>query len=80
MAINRKEFTRKPSAGTGFLYRWKPETEITKKTKTAIVAEVGCEATPSSQGIDNNVTYVYEIVNNSGVLSRIAYVACDYVE
>ena len=80
MAINRKEFTRKPNASSGFLYRWKPETDIIKKTKSVIINEVGCDATPSSQGIDNNVTYVYELVNNNGVLSRIAYVACDYVE
>ena len=79
MGVNRKEFTRKPHGG-GFLYRWKPETEITKKGKKVIPPKVGCEATPSSQGIDNDVTYVYETVNNKGVLSRIAYVACDYVE
>jgi hypothetical protein len=74
----KKEFTRRPH--DKFLYRWSPETEITKKQKTVVAPETGCEATPSSQGIDNNVTYVYEVVNNNGVLSRIAYVACDYVE
>ena len=79
MGLKRKEFTRKPSAG-GQLYRWKPETSITKKGRTDRVAEVGCSATPSSQGFDNDVTFVYNVVNNNGVLSRIAYVACDYVE
>jgi hypothetical protein len=79
MGLNRKEFTRKPHTG-GQLYRWKPETDVIKKGKTAVPKKVGCDATPSSQGIDNDVTYVYETVNNNGVLSRIAYVACDYVE
>lgn len=75
----REKFSRKPHGGQ-FIYLWKPETEITKRGKKEKTVDVGCEATANSQGIDNNVTYVYEVVNTNGVLSRIAYVACDYVE
>jgi hypothetical protein len=74
----RKEFTRRPH--DKFLYRWKPETDLTKKAAPERVVVEGCTATPNSQGIDNDVTYVYELQNVNGVLSRIAYVACDYVE
>jgi hypothetical protein len=78
-STRRQEFTRKPHGGK-FIYTWKPETEITKKGKKVKTVETGCSATAGSQGIDNDVTYVYEKINTSGVISRIAYVACDYVE
>lgn len=84
MSLKRKQkegkvFTRRPH--DKFLYRWAPDTEITKKKKKVekVVVE-GCSATAGSQGVDNDVTYVYELVNLNNVLTRIAYVACDYVE
>ena len=79
MGIRRDSFVRKPTSN-GFIYRWKPEDELKKKVRKNPPPKVGCDATPSSQGEDYIVTFVYETVNNNGVLSRIAYVACDYVE
>ena len=76
----KKEFLRKPTGGQ-FIYGWTPETEITKKRKQETkVKLVGCDAIAGSQGIDNDVTFVYDTINTNSVLSRIAYVACDYVE
>ena len=79
MGTQRKEFSRKPHGGK-FIYTWKPETEITKKQRQESVKIEGCTTTAGSQGVDNDVTYVYEKINTNGVISRIAYVACDYVE
>ena len=74
----RPVFTRRPHSG--FLYRWSPETDINKHKNAKEQAELSCTATPSSQGSDDFVTYTYEVINTNGVLSRLAYVACDYVE
>ena len=75
-----REYPRAQVSGQ-FNYGWKPETEITKKRKKdGKVKLVGCSAKAGSQGIDNDVTFVYDTINTNGVLSRIAYVACDYVE
>lgn len=75
-----KEFARKPTGGR-FIYGWKPDTEITKKRKDKVTVKLeGCDAKAGSQGTDNVVTFVYDSINTNGVLSRIAYVACDYVE
>lgn len=75
-----KLFFRKPITGS-FIYRWKPD-PFSKNTPTSAgVNSVGCNATPLSQGFDNNVKYVVgKIINPNGTIYNLAYVECDYVE
>lgn len=78
--MDKKIFVRKPY--DKFLYKWSPDTEITKKTDVKLdklKTPFYCNAVTSSQGEDWVVTYVYDSVFD-GVYHRWAYVECDYVE
>ena len=39
-----------------------------------------CNATPGSNGVDSITMYVYNKVNINGIINKLAYVECDYVE
>lgn len=73
---NRETFIRKTSPNN--LYKWSPfKGDKKRKKKIKIKDSNGfCNATPGSQGIDNNVTYVY----NPSINGHLAYVECDYVK
>lgn len=61
------------------LYKWSPEPKtITKRPKEN--KPYYCSAVAGSQGEDWVSTYCYNITVINGVQSRLAYVACDYVE
>jgi hypothetical protein len=67
---------------TSNLYTWSPITPTYDKAqnKLNINNNFFCNATPGSQGQDNITTYVYNIsVTPNGILEKIAYVECDYV-
>ncbi len=76
----KKEFFRKPITGS-YIYRWKPD-EFTKKLSSNVgINPGGCNATPLSQGFDNNVKYVVgKIINPNGTVYNLAYVECGYIE
>ena len=60
-------------------YKWSPlPNDFSKKTKVG--KPYYCSAAVGSQGEDWISTYCYNITVINGVQSRLAYVACDYVE
>lgn len=72
----RKTFFRKTNPSN--LYKWTPfDGDKKRRKKSKISGDIEfCNATPGSQGIDNNVTYVYK----QSISGHLAYVECDYVE
>jgi hypothetical protein len=66
------------------LYTWCPEKPTYNKNtginRAKNSKKYSCTATPGSQGEDWITTYCYNIVNNNGLLQKIAYVECDYVK
>ena len=82
MSLGSKVFIRK---GVGpNLYKWSPQpTNFQKTNKEGGRREYRpyfCNATPNSQGEDWINTYCYNIVLVNSQQTRVAYVACDYVE
>ena len=70
-----KQFLGNKTSYGGFQYKWKPERGVSKKAR--VEKEKFCTARPFTQGIDNNVRYVFK---RNGSNEHIAYVECDYVE
>jgi len=70
---NRANIRR--TAGTD-VYQWKTNNFEKKKQGKGNLnrGRIGCDNTT---GIDNNTTYVFEILPNG---NHLAYVDCDYVE
>ena len=72
----KKKYTLKTYGSQ--LYKWSPlpfNKNIRKDEKPFY-----CSATAGSQGQDWVTTYSFNILVNDGIQSRLAYVACDYVE
>ena len=67
----------RPTDGA-FQYKWSPEkfNKKPKKRDKLVLRKKTCTATPGSQGFDNVVTYVYQLVGGQ----HLAYVECGYVE
>lgn len=79
----KRTFVRKPYGGPvakSKLYKWSPDETTRKAKKKRAVVVPKCTATPGSQGEDNVVQYVYQRVVVAGILKKLAYVECDYVE
>lgn len=64
------------------LYLWSPETDIKKSGSSGKTGKIGpsCTATKGSQGYDNVVGYVYNLVVVNGIQQDLAYVECNYVQ
>ena len=77
MPLQGKVFTRKTYGPQ--LYKWAP-VKNNKLAKKQIDVPYYCDATQGSQGQDWITTYCYNQVVTGIVISRYAYVACDYVE
>lgn len=77
----KKTFQRKPADG-GVKYKWSPIEKLPKDISQRKAKDKNrfCNATPSSQGEDFIVTYVYNSTFINGEEHRYAYVACDYVK
>ena len=76
-----KVFFRKTG---GFdVYKWCPGTNNYNKQNNSNSSRQNskyyCTATANSQGVDFISTYDYNIMVIDGLVSRLAYVACDYV-
>ena len=65
---------------TSELYTWTPPTPTYKQTQPLSTSNNYCTAIAGSQGEDWTTGYVYNITINTGVVQRLAYVACDYVQ
>lgn len=76
---NRKSYGTKPNQ-VPHPYRWQPLNDVARKTKQGVILISECTAIPYSQGEDYTTTYVYDKVLVGGVLHKLAYVECDYVE
>lgn len=76
MPLQKPIFTRKTYNNK--LYKWAP-TKIEKVRVTSPENPYYCDALPGSQGQDWITTYCYNQVVTGIVISRFAYVACDYV-
>jgi hypothetical protein len=79
MGSGKKTFIRKTGANGVGLYKWSPDTSVDKKVNDNVGSEYFCSTPSGSQGEDNAVTYVYDIVVVLGLPVRTAYVQCDYV-
>ena len=82
--MNNKKFLRNKPTNGGFKYKWSPTQDLPKdidvrntKRKKDNILKNFCNATPFSQGIDNKVKYVYEVISFT---ENKAYVECDYVK
>jgi len=74
-----RTFVRKPYDKS--LYKWSPQQDDKKAKKFLQSGNVGCTATPRSQGEDWIVTYVIETtLDSKNQVHKIAYVECDYVK
>lgn len=66
------------------LYTWSPDKSLKRGTPNEPcrhgTIKNYCTATAGSQGEDWYTTYVYDDVFVDGILQRLAYVSCDYVE
>ena len=62
------------------IYRWKPSDQNKLIFPTRTRKTIHCNATPGSQGFDNDTGYCYRVDIVGGVETHIAYVECDYVE
>lgn len=74
-----KTFVRKPYDKN--LYKWSPQQgdKIIKGQQQS--GNIGCTATPRSQGEDWIVRYMYNLeLDSQNQQHRIAYVECDYVK
>ncbi len=76
-----KPFFRNTNVGSNptQLYTWSPDTVIVKKKRKDDIIVEKCTATSGSQGVDPNVTYVYELLFLDGKQQKMAYVECGYV-
>lgn len=79
MGSSKKTFIRKTGGNGAGLYKWSPDASIDKKVVDDVGSAYFCSTPPGSQGKDNVVTYVYNIVVVVGLPVRTAYVQCDYV-
>ena len=81
---DKKLYSRKTGYGyrSQKLYLWSPETDIKKVNQNRVNISVGpsCTATSGSQGYDNIVGYVYNLVVIDGIQKNLAYVECNYVQ
>jgi hypothetical protein len=77
---SKKIFGRNPTRG--YVYQWQPQDDKTKLGKDVgkLKGNVGCDATPYSQGDDYITTYTYNVYLVGSVVHKLAYVACDYVK
>ena len=62
------------------VYKWQPQTDVTKKRRGASTVVPECTAEAGSQGEDWVGTYVYKIELIGVTTHRFAYVECDYVK
>ena len=76
---DKKIFIRKTGANGVGVYKWSPDTSVNKKVNNNVGSVYFCSTPSGSQGEDNAVTYVYDIVVVLGLPVRTAYVQCNYV-
>lgn len=62
------------------LYKTQIFTQKAKPTNLIDTTDNFCNAKAGSNGFDYITTYVHEKVNNGGIIEKLAYVECDYVE
>jgi len=86
MEIKKKIFQQSRPSGSG-LYMWSPlPNDFTNKNlrnsqnRRNNQKPFFCDAVAGSQGQDWVTTYAYDLLVVDGVLGRLAYVECGYVE
>ena len=79
MGSSKKTFIRKTGLNGAGLYKWSPDTSVDKKVNDNTFNLYSCSTPIGTQGEDNAVTYVYDIVVVLGVPIKTAYVQCNYV-
>jgi len=74
---NYKDNKQRRSGTTGKYYKWIPGPFEKKNSGLNTYDKLNTNEIQCGGGIDNNVTYVYDVIPMVG---KSAYVDCDYVE
>jgi hypothetical protein len=83
--VNKRCFSRKTNYGKGQSqpYTWCVDTNLAQVPGSGVkkggIPKPFCNAKKGSQGIDNIIGYVYNLIVVNGIQQKLAYVECDYV-